>query len=355
MLLSAEHLSINFGSRQLLEDVNFYLNEGDKVGVIGINGTGKSTFLKVLAGRLEADAGTISRNPNVQVSLLEQNPPMEDDATVLEQVFLHFPKEFRELNEYEAKTMLNKLGLPDYEQKVGTLSGGQRKRVALAAALIHNRLLLVGPVQVARRVIGLLGEKITWEALGFTFGRISLGFFLAFLAALVLAALSARFPWVETLLRPYILAVQTVPVASFIVIALLWLSSRRISAFIAFLMVLPVLYANALQGIREADPQLLEMARVFRLSGLRRVRCIILPSLAPYLKSACHVALGVAAEVMAVANRSVGGMLYDAKVYLEISDLFAWTVLLVAVSILFEKAFLWLLDLCVNRAIRWEG
>ena len=134
----------------------------------------------------------------------------------------------------------------------------------LAAALIHNRLLLVGPVRVARRVIGLLGEKTTWEALGFTFGRISLGFFLAFLAALVLAALSARFLWVETLLRPYILAIQTVPVASFIVIALLWLSSRRISAFIAFLMVLPVLYANALQGIREADPQLLEMARVFR-------------------------------------------------------------------------------------------
>lgn len=187
------------------------------------------------------------------------------------------------------------------------------------------------------------------------------GLFPGISGALVLAALSARFPWVETLLRPYILAIQTVPVASFIVIALLWLSSRRISAFIAFLMVLPVLYANALQGIRGADRQLLEMARVFRLSGLRRVRCIILPSLAPYLKSACHVALGlcwkagVAAEVMAVANRSVGGMLYDAKVYLEISDLFAWTVLLVAVSILFEKAFLWLLDLCVNRAIRWEG
>ena len=143
MLLSAEHLSINFGSRQLLEDVNFYLNEGDKIGVIGINGTGKSTFLKVLAGRLEADAGTISRNPNVQVSLLEQNPPMEDDATVLEQVFLHFPKEFRELNEYEAKSMLNRLGLPDYEQKVGTLSGGQRKRVALAAALIHPADVLI--------------------------------------------------------------------------------------------------------------------------------------------------------------------------------------------------------------------
>ena len=143
MLLSAEHLSINFGSRQLLEDVNFYLNEGDKVGVIGINGTGKSTFLKVLAGKLEADAGTISRNPNVQVSLLEQNPPMEDDATVLEQVFLHFPKEFRELNEYEAKSMLNKLGLPDYEQKVGTLSGGQRQALTLLMATLQRPKLLL--------------------------------------------------------------------------------------------------------------------------------------------------------------------------------------------------------------------
>ena len=143
MLLSAEHISINFGSRQLLEDVNFYLNEGDKTGIIGINGTGKSTFLKVLAGAIEPDAGRISRNPNVQVSYLPQNPVMDDDATVLEQVFLHFPAEFRALNEYEAKPMLNKLGLPDFEQKVGTLSGGQRKRVALAAALIHPADVLV--------------------------------------------------------------------------------------------------------------------------------------------------------------------------------------------------------------------
>ena len=143
MLLSAEHLSINFGSRQLLTDVNFYLNEGDKVGIIGINGTGKSTFLKVLAGSLEPDEGRISRNPNVQVSYLPQNPVMEDSATVLEQVFLHFPAEFRELNEYEAKSMLTRLGLTDFDQKVGTLSGGQRKKLALVAALVHPADILV--------------------------------------------------------------------------------------------------------------------------------------------------------------------------------------------------------------------
>ena len=143
MLLSAEHLSINFGSRQLLSDVNFYLNEGDKVGIIGINGTGKSTFLKVLSGALEADEGRITRNPNVQVSFLSQNPAMDDSATILEQVFLHFPAEFRELNEYEAKSMLTKLGFTDFDQKVGTLSGGQRKRVALVAALVHPADILV--------------------------------------------------------------------------------------------------------------------------------------------------------------------------------------------------------------------
>ena len=143
MLLTAENLSINFGSRQLLTDVNFYLNEGDKVGIIGINGTGKSTFLKVLAGTVEPDEGKLIRNPNVQISFLSQNPVMDDNATVLEQVFLHFPAEFRELNEYEAKSMLTRLGFTDFDQKVGTLSGGQRKRVALVAALVRPSDILI--------------------------------------------------------------------------------------------------------------------------------------------------------------------------------------------------------------------
>ncbi len=143
MLLFSEHLSINFGIRQLLDDVNFYLNEGDKTGIIGINGTGKSTFLKVLAGAAQPDSGSVCRNPNVRVSYLPQNPVMDDGATVLEQVFLHIPEDMREIDEYEAKTMLNKLGISDYDQKIGTLSGGQRKRVALAAALLQPAEILI--------------------------------------------------------------------------------------------------------------------------------------------------------------------------------------------------------------------
>ena len=135
MLLSAEQLSINFGSRQLLQDVDFYLNEGDKTGVIGINGTGKSTFLKVLAGLVQPDSGHISRRPNLQVSYLPQNPEMDDDRTILEQVFASMPPQFRALNEYEAKAMLTKLGLGETDRRIGTLSGGERRRAALCAAL----------------------------------------------------------------------------------------------------------------------------------------------------------------------------------------------------------------------------
>ena len=143
MLLFSEHLSINFGIRQLLDDVNFYLNEGDKTGIIGINGTGKSTFLKVLAGEAQPDAGTVCRSPSVRISYLPQNPVMDDNATVLQQVFLHIPADLRDIDEYEAKSMLNKLGIPDFDQKIGTLSGGQRKRVALAAALIQPADVLI--------------------------------------------------------------------------------------------------------------------------------------------------------------------------------------------------------------------
>jgi len=126
MLLTAEHISINFGSRQLLDDVNFYLNEGDKVGIIGINGTGKSTFLKVLAGLTEPDSGCITRNPNVRISYLSQNSSMNEDATILEQIFNDLPDDIRELNEYEAKSMLTRLSLTEFDRKIGTLSGGQR-------------------------------------------------------------------------------------------------------------------------------------------------------------------------------------------------------------------------------------
>ena len=143
MLLTAENISKNYGMKQLLDGVTLYLNEGERVGLIGINGTGKSTFLKVLAGASEPDSGKVSRDPNVQVAYLPQSPDMDDSLTVLEQVFAGHPAEFRSINEYEAKTILTKLGITDFDQKIGELSGGQRKRVALATVFVHPADVLI--------------------------------------------------------------------------------------------------------------------------------------------------------------------------------------------------------------------
>ena len=143
MLLTAENIYKNYGMRQLLDGVTLYLNEGDRIGLIGVNGTGKSTFLKLLAGVEEPDSGRVTRDPNVQIAYLPQVPAMNDELTVLEQVFAGHPAEFRQLNEYEAKATLTKLGITDFDQKIGELSGGQRKRVALATVFVHPADILI--------------------------------------------------------------------------------------------------------------------------------------------------------------------------------------------------------------------
>ena len=143
MLLSAEHIYKNYGTKQLLTDVGLNLNERDRIGIIGINGTGKSTLLKILAGKESPDAGTVTVQRNAQITYLPQNPVMNDSLTVIEQIFSEFTPQFREINEYEVISMLTRLGITAYHAKIATLSGGQRKRVALAAALIHPSDILI--------------------------------------------------------------------------------------------------------------------------------------------------------------------------------------------------------------------
>ena len=143
MLLSAEKINKSYSEKILLRDVSLYLNEGDKVGVIGINGTGKSTLLKII-GQIETpDSGLVSKNPGARIEYLPQNPILDDNLTVLEQVLTGSDKETRETKIYEARTILNKLGITDYDKKIGTLSGGQMKRVAIASALVHRCEILI--------------------------------------------------------------------------------------------------------------------------------------------------------------------------------------------------------------------
>ena len=143
MLISAENLQKNYGTKQLLNNISLYLERGDKIGVIGVNGTGKSTLLRVLSGTEEPDEGKVDRDPGVTVSYLPQNPVFPEGATVLSHVVSTLPEDERAAREFEAKTMLTKLGVAMFDEKIANLSGGQRKRIALAETLLHNADVLI--------------------------------------------------------------------------------------------------------------------------------------------------------------------------------------------------------------------
>ena len=224
-----------------------------------------------------------------------------------------------------------------------------------ASMTLDSDILLVSPLRVVATLLALLPTARFWASLLGSMARILGGFFLAAALGTLLAALAARFKRVEEGLAPPVLAMKTVPVASFVILALIWFGSRNLSVFIALVMVFPVIYTNVLAGVRAADRELTEMARVFRIPLLRRIRCIALPQVAPYFRAGCALGLGlcwkagVAAEVIGVVGGSIGEKLYEAKIYLQTGDLLAWTAVIVALSALFERAVLALL----RRCCRW--
>lgn len=218
--------------------------------------------------------------------------------------------------------------------------------------------LLVSPVQVLVRVAQLSVTTDFWASICFSLLRIATGFFLAAGLGILLAMLSAHFHQVKDILAPVVLAVKTIPVASFIILVLILFSSRSLAALISFLMVLPIIYTNVLAGIEAADRQLLEMAEVFLIPVGRRIRYIYLPQVIPFFRSGCMVALGlcwksgIAAEVIGTPSGSIGEHLQQAKIYLDMPDLFAWTLVIVLVSLAFEKTVLALLSWTAKRLER---
>ena len=163
-ILSAEHIAKSYTLKKLLTDVTLYIGEHDRIGVVGINGTGKSTLLKILAGMEEPDGGTVMRKNGLRVSYLPQMPDYSEARTAVEQVIFDAPKDVGAPDEYEAKTLLSQFGVSDFDADVRTLSGGQKKRVALAAALIRpvDLLLLDEPTNhIDAQTIALLEEKLS--------------------------------------------------------------------------------------------------------------------------------------------------------------------------------------------------
>ncbi|NLV50576.1 MAG: ABC transporter permease subunit [Clostridiales bacterium] len=219
----------------------------------------------------------------------------------------------------------------------------------LISYLVGQRLLIVSPVEVLLRLGTIWMEPGFWRTVFFSFTRIISGFLIALITGFFLALLSGKFRFFEMMLRPFVVTIKSVPVASFIIISLIWLSARELSIFISFLMVFPVVYMNVLQGIKIVDRKLVEMAKVFDVGWNRSLLRVYMPSIKPFLISACGVGFGmswkagVAAEVIGIPKGSIGERLYEAKIYLNTSDLFAWTVVIVLISVVFEKLFLRLL------------
>lgn len=234
----------------------------------------------------------------------------------------------------------------------------QMGSMALAAAYPHGALLLASPIRSALRLLELLPSSAFWRAVGTSSLHIFGGFLLSCALAAPLAALAAGRPRLRDLLAPPVAAVKAVPVASFIILALVWLDSRSLSLFISALMVFPPVYLNVLEGIRQTDPKLLELARVYRVPLRRRLWGIYLPQVLPYFRSAASLSLGlcwkagVAAEVIGLPAGTIGERLYTAKVYLQTPDLFAWTAVILMLSAAFERLFLAAVDALAGKAGR---
>jgi len=213
---------------------------------------------------------------------------------------------------------------------------------AMLAAWIDQPLLLPTPLSVFMRLIQLIPDPKFAVTLGATLLRTMAAYFLGIAAAVALGTLCARFRVMELLLSPLLSAIRATPVTSFIVLALVWLSSPRVPVLTGFLMTLPVVYSALIQAIRAIDPKLMEMAQMYRLGRVKTISHVVIPSVLPAFVQSCLAAIGlcwkavVAAEVIGVPKLAVGSRLYEAKIYLETDSLLAWTLMIILLSVVLE-------------------
>ncbi|MBO7709081.1 MAG: ABC transporter permease subunit [Lachnospiraceae bacterium] len=234
--------------------------------------------------------------------------------------------------------------------------------IAIWQLLSMQRVLgifLASPLDTAVRFFRLCGEGLFWRSILYTSVRILTGFLAAVAIGSVLAVLAGIFAWADDLIQPPMRLVRAVPVVSFIILALILVSSRYLTQLISFIMALPIIYMNVKTGIEQRDPALTEMARLFRVPLLRRFRFLYLHQVMPLFETGTSLALGfawksgIAAEVIGMPKGSIGERLQQAKVYLNTPDLFAWTLAVVLMSIVTEK--LWRKCLRVIRYLSAKG
>lgn len=215
----------------------------------------------------------------------------------------------------------------------------------IASLAINREIYLPSPISVAKALFGLSLESKFWYSIAMTFIRVIAGFAISCILGVILGIICGLNEYLYGLFNPLVIAIKSTPVMSIIIIALIWFQSGKVPIFVCFLMCFPVIWTNVVEGIWQVDRGLLEMARVYRINRGLILRRIYIPSLIPYLAAGITTALGlgwkvtVAAEVLSSPRYSIGGHLYNAKVYLESSELFAWTLAVIILSFAFEHLF----------------
>lgn len=211
---------------------------------------------------------------------------------------------------------------------------------------VGSGLILAGPVETATALVRLLPTAAFWGQVGFSTLRIVGGSLAGYACALAFAAAAWRFPLVRTLLHPALSVIKGTPVACVVVLLLIWIGSRNVSAIAVFLLVLPGVYFPVLTGLDELDAGQRELFKVFGARGLTRLLALVWPGILPYITAASSTVLGmswkagVAAELIGVPTGSIGERIYQAKLLLETADLFAWTIVVVLLSWVFERIVL---------------
>lgn len=230
----------------------------------------------------------------------------------------------------------------------------------LLSAAVDKALLLPSPLDTLRALLALMGGPAFWKSTLYSLLRIMAGYACALIGGCVLGVVCAAAPPVDALLRPMRSIMKAMPVASFILLVLLFLNPNIVPAFTAFVMVLPLVWANVQEGILATDAALLEMGALFRLPKSKVLREIYLPSVMPSLLSACATGLGfawkagVAAEVLARTVNSIGKNLVESKTYLETADMFAWTAVVILLSVLLERLLVFFMRR-IRTSSRWRA
>ena len=225
----------------------------------------------------------------------------------------------------------------------------------LLSMYLDSDILLASPIKVLKSLYGMLGLASFWNSILFTFIRIFAGLLIANVLGIVFAALSYISKGFRDLISVPVAVIKATPVASFIILVLIWIPSRNLSVFISFLMAFPVIYTNILQGLVSMDEKMLQMASVFKIPLKRRLRFIYVPEVIPYYQAAASLSnvlsfkAGIAAEIIGLPQGSIGERLYQAKIYLETPELFAWTIVIIVLSIVFNRAFSYVINLFMNK------